>query len=82
MPRSCSLPLLQYLGDLGCDYVVFPNDAKSVEEIRQMNPRGILVSPGPGGRPLGVRARRRESIWEQQMEDSDPLRSWRCCNLL
>lgn len=39
---------LQYLGDLGCEYVVFPNDAKTVEEIAAMNPRGILVSPGPG----------------------------------
>lgn len=38
----------QYLGDLGCEYVVFKNDEKTVEEIRAMNPRGILVSPGPG----------------------------------
>ncbi|GAB4817321.1 hypothetical protein N2152v2_004367 [Parachlorella kessleri] len=45
---SFTYNLCQYLGDLGCDYVVFPNDAKSVEEIRAMNPRGILVSPGPG----------------------------------
>lgn len=43
-----ALPL-QYLGDLGCEYVVFPNDEKTVEEIAAMNPRGILVSPGPGG---------------------------------
>lgn len=45
---SFTYNLCQYLGDLGCDYVVFPNDAKSVEEIRSMNPAGILVSPGPG----------------------------------
>ena len=47
----------QYLGDLGCEYVVFPNDAKTVEEIRAMNPRGILVSPGPGERVCGHRGR-------------------------
>lgn len=39
----------QYLGDLGCDYVVYKNDEKSVADIRAMNPRGVLVSPGPGG---------------------------------
>ena len=38
----------QYLGDLGCEHVVFKNDQKTVEEIASMNPRGILVSPGPG----------------------------------
>ncbi|KAI7840842.1 hypothetical protein COHA_005488 [Chlorella ohadii] len=45
---SFTYNLCQYLGDLGCEYVVFPNDAKTVEEIAAMNPRGILVSPGPG----------------------------------
>lgn len=39
---------MQYLGDLGCDYVVYKNDEKTVDELRAMNPRGILVSPGPG----------------------------------
>lgn len=45
---SFTYNLCQYLGDLGCEYLVFPNDAKSVEEIAAMKPRGILVSPGPG----------------------------------
>lgn len=39
---------MQYLGDLGADFVVFKNDEKTVDEIRAMNPAGILVSPGPG----------------------------------
>jgi anthranilate/para-aminobenzoate synthase component II len=42
------LPLLQYLGDLGADFLVFKNDEKTVDEIRALNPAGILVSPGPG----------------------------------
>ena len=43
--------LLQYLGDLSCEHIVFKNDEKTVEEIASMNPRGILVSPGPGSVP-------------------------------
>jgi anthranilate synthase component 2 len=39
---------LQYLGELGADFVVYKNDEKTVDEIRAMNPAGILVSPGPG----------------------------------
>ncbi|CAL5221754.1 g4006 [Coccomyxa viridis] len=45
---SFTYNLSQYLGDLGCEHVVFKNDEKTVEEIASMNPRGILVSPGPG----------------------------------
>lgn len=39
---------LQYLGDLGCEHIVYKNDEKTVEELRALNPRGILLSPGPG----------------------------------
>jgi hypothetical protein len=42
------LLLLQYLGDLGADFLVLKNDEKTVDEIRALNPAGILVSPGPG----------------------------------
>lgn len=48
---SFTYNLCQYLGDLGADFVVFKNDEKTVDEIRAMNPAGILVSPGPG-RPI------------------------------
>ncbi|KAJ3407651.1 hypothetical protein CcCBS67573_g04011 [Chytriomyces confervae] len=36
------------LSQLGADVEVFRNDAISVEEIAAMNPRNIVVSPGPG----------------------------------
>lgn len=39
---------VQYLGDLGCEHVVFKNDEKTIDELRALNPRGILLSPGPG----------------------------------
>jgi len=46
---SFTYNLVQYLGDCGVkNPLVFKNDEKTVEEIRAMNPRGILVSPGPG----------------------------------
>lgn len=45
---SFTYNLCQYMGDLGCQYVVFKNDELSVEEIRALRPRGVLVSPGPG----------------------------------
>ena len=45
---SFTYNLSQYMGDLGCNHVVLKNDEKTVEEIRAMDPRGILVSPGPG----------------------------------
>ena len=48
-PVKCPLcVLLQYLGNLGCNHIVLKNDEKTVEEIRAMNPLGVLVSPGPG----------------------------------
>ncbi|KAK9867869.1 hypothetical protein WJX84_004123 [Apatococcus fuscideae] len=45
---SFTYNLSQYLGDLGCEHIVFKNDEKTVEEIEEMQPRGILISPGPG----------------------------------
>jgi anthranilate synthase component 2 len=45
---SFTYNLVQYLGDLGVEVAVFPNDAKTCAEIRAMRPRGVLISPGPG----------------------------------
>lgn len=45
---SFTYNLCQYLGDLGCEYVVFRNDEISVDDLEKMEPRGILISPGPG----------------------------------
>eukprot|EP00798_Chlamydomonas_sp_ICE-L_P027093 gene27092-2317_t len=48
---SFTYNLCQYLGDLGCEFVVYKNDEKTVEEIKAMQPRGVLISPGPGCPP-------------------------------
>ena len=45
-------PVAQYLGDLGCDHIVVRNDERTVAELRALDPRGILVGPGPGERAL------------------------------
>jgi anthranilate synthase component 2 len=40
--------LAQYLGELGVDCDVIRNDKITVDEIRQKNYDGIIISPGPG----------------------------------
>ena len=36
------------MGELGCKSVVYRNDEISPKEIIQKNPKGIIISPGPG----------------------------------
>jgi len=40
--------IVQYLGELGAEPVVVRNDQVTVDEVRAMEPDGILLSPGPG----------------------------------
>ena len=40
--------LVQELGELGADPVVFRNDAIDVDGIRAERPDAVLISPGPG----------------------------------
>ena len=40
--------LAQYLGELGAEPVVRRHDAIDIDGIREMDPDGILISPGPG----------------------------------
>ena len=44
---SYTFNLVQFLGDLGADPVVVRNDEKTVEELGDMAPERIVVSPGP-----------------------------------
>lgn len=51
---SFTYNLVQYLGELATDFPiaaeiqVFRNDKISIEEIRALQPDGIVISPGPG----------------------------------
>ena len=45
---SFTYNLVQYLGELGAEPVVRRNDAIGVEEIGDLTPDAIVISPGPG----------------------------------
>lgn len=44
---SFTYNLVQYLGELGADLVVYRNDQISLEEIADIGPEKIVISPGP-----------------------------------
>ena len=45
---SFTYNLVQYLRELGMPVDVFRNDKISVQDIGDINPTGIVISPGPG----------------------------------
>jgi para-aminobenzoate synthetase component 2 len=45
---SFTYNLVQYLGELGAEPQVYRNDAITIEEMRDLKPERILISPGPG----------------------------------
>ena len=40
--------LVQYLGELGAEPLVYRNDAVTIDVVRQLAPDAVLISPGPG----------------------------------
>ncbi len=44
---SFTYNLVQYLGELGADVVVKRNDQVTIDQIEELKPERILVSPGP-----------------------------------
>lgn len=44
---SFTYNLVQYLGELGAEVNTVRNDAISIDEIRDLKPDGIVISPGP-----------------------------------
>src|ERR1700680_2043171 len=44
---SFTYNLVQYLGELGQEILVFRNDQVSTDEIEEMRPERIVISPGP-----------------------------------
>ena len=46
---SFTYNLVQYLGELDAEPLVYRHDAITVEGIEELGPDAILISPGPGG---------------------------------
>ncbi len=44
---SFTYNLVQYLGELGEEILVYRNDRITIKEIEEMNPDRIVISPGP-----------------------------------
>lgn len=44
---SFTYNLVQYLGELGADVHVYRNDSISLQEIEELQPQKIVISPGP-----------------------------------
>ena len=45
---SFTYNLVQYVGEIDPDIKVFKNDKISIEEVNYLNPKNIIISPGPG----------------------------------
>jgi anthranilate synthase/aminodeoxychorismate synthase-like glutamine amidotransferase len=45
---SFTYNLVQYLGELKQDVIVYRNDEITIEKIKELKPSHILISPGPG----------------------------------
>ena len=45
---SFTYNLVQYLGELGAEVQVYRNDQITLDQIREMKPERLVVSPGPG----------------------------------
>ncbi len=44
---SFTYNLVQYLGELGADVIVYRNDKITFRDIEKLNPEKIVISPGP-----------------------------------
>ncbi len=45
---SFTYNLVQYLGELGQELIVYRNDKVTLDEVRRLKPDRIVISPGPG----------------------------------
>jgi anthranilate synthase component 2 len=40
--------LVQYIGELGVEVIVYRNDQVNLEQVKKLKPDRIIISPGPG----------------------------------
>jgi anthranilate synthase component 2 len=46
--------LVQYIGELGGEPIIYRNDQINLKQAKQLNPQRIVISPGPGS-PVEIR---------------------------
>ena len=44
---SFTYNIVQYLGELGAELLVYRNDELSIKDIKKIEPKKIIISPGP-----------------------------------
>ena len=74
---SFTYNLVQYLGELGAEVRVRRNDQVGLDEVAEMTPEHIVISPGPGrpeaaGVTMGVIRRLGVSLRNMIREDRVP----------
>ena len=74
--------LVQYLGELGAEPIVHRDAAITLDQVRQLDPDGILISPGPGppadaGEPIDRILDLAQAVvdFRERLVDRDPDRS-------
>ena len=61
---SFTYNIVQYLGELGQDVSVRCNDAVSLDEIAALNPRYLVIGPGPcTPKEAGISVRAKSPFW-------------------
>jgi len=73
---SFTYNLVQYLGELGEDLRVHRNNKITLDEIEQLKPERIVISPGPGT-PVaaGIAARRAAALLRHSRSSSSGTES-------
>ena len=73
---SFTYNLYQYLCELGADVEVRRNDKTSIEEIEELAPEKIVISPGPcTPKEAGISNEGDYTLWR-----ADP-HAWRCASV-
>lgn len=63
---SFSYNLYQLVGSIDPNIRVERNDALAIEDIRQLKPSHIILSPGPGRRRMPVSVKQLSENWQER----------------
>ena len=69
---SFTYNLVQYMAEFGADVRVFRNDKTTVNVFQELNPSGIVISPGPVGPKMRV------FPWKRFYPSAGKFPCWAC----